>query len=389
MGGVGLLGLALAALSYRVAFPASTRPRIDIFIAAYTLHVACALAYWWVSLDAGFDAFFYYDDSARWVGRPFEPGTIFVIQFVQAMKRALAGSFLDYFLFFQAFGMFGIALLLRSFHEVADSLNIEVPAIVYGLAFLPGPHFWSVAIGKDAPLFMAVALSIWAVMRPRSRIGWLLLAIAVMALIRTHVAALACLSIGAALLFDRNLPLLAKLVLAVAAVAGFAYVAGSVQAQLGLDTLDPNSVSDFIESTQEVGRQYGGGAELGQLPFLLQLLSLLFRPFFFDASGALGFIASVENLILAGILGSLVINAKLLVRLSRTVFHMAYCMVFSAALIILLALVNYNVGLGLRQKMMAMPAIALLFASLTLYKRYRDARARRSAVGALASPSDA
>lgn len=365
-----ILGLLISAVCIRLAFPDPARRRLDIYAAAFSVHLLATMSYWVLALADGFDAQFYFTDPLDWADQPFATGSVFMIQFVQATKSVFGGSFFEYFLFFQCFGMIGVALIIRAFGEVAQSLTIVVPGGVWLLALLPGLHLWTVAIGKDAPLFMAVCMSVWAAMRIESRFVWLAVAILIMALVRPHIAAISMLAFATSLLFDRRLPAGAKLLLAIVSAAGLGFVMTTAQSQLGLETLDPQGISEFIERNQNLGQSIAGGEELVNLPYPLKVLSLLFRPFFVDADGILGLVASVENLVLVFLVGSIAVRVRMAIELAKDVFYIGYCMVFSSAVIVLLAFLNYNVGLGLRQKMMAMPGILVVSASLTLYRRY-------------------
>ncbi len=371
-----LIGLLISLLCIRLAFPDPSRRRLYVFGAVLGMHLLATLVYWSLAADEGFDAQFYFSDPLDWVKQPFATGSVFTIQFVQAIKTSFGGSFFGYFLFFQCFGMLGVALIIRAFGEIAQSLNLEVPSAIWLLALLPGLHLWTVAIGKDAPLFMAVCISVWAVMRIATRFVWFAVAIAIMALVRPHIAAISMLAFVATLLFDRRLPISAKLFLAIVSTGGLVFVLTTAKSQLGLQTLDAQGLSDFIERSQSLGQTVRGGQVLVSLPYPLKLLSLLFRPFFFDAHGILGFIASAENLVLVFLIGGIAWHMRTLIELAKDVFYIGYCLVFSSAVVILLALLNYNVGLGLRQKMMAMPGILVLSASLTLYRRYLSGSGR-------------
>lgn len=371
-----IFGLLVSIACIRLAFPDAARRQLAVYSAVFGMHLLATLYYWSLASTDGFDAQFYYSDPLDWANEPFATGSVFMIKFVQLAKSVFGGTFFGYFLFFQCFGMIGVALIIRAFGEVAESLMIEVPSGVWLLALLPGLHLWTVAIGKDAPLFMAVCISVWAVMRIDSRFVWLAVAILIMALVRPHIAAISMLAFGFSLLFDRRLPAVAKLLLAMVSAAGLGFVMTTAQSQLGLESLDPQGISAFIERNQKLGQSIAGGEELVNLPYPLKLLSLMFRPFFFDAHGILGLIASAENLILVFLIGSIAMRLRMLVELAKDVFYIGYCMVFSASVLVLLAFLNYNVGLGLRQKMMAIPGILIVSASLTLYRRYQSGTGR-------------
>ena len=56
---------------------------------------------------------------------------------------------------------------------------------------------------------------------------------------------------------------------------------------------------------------------------------------------------------------------------ARAAMFARFALFFFVMLTILLAMVNYNVGLGLRQKMMMMPALLVFFAAMMAVRRAR------------------
>lgn len=375
---VALIGLIASFAAISIAFPKSGRRRSDVFAAILAMHLAATVGYFLLAEEAGYDAMFYYNDPLGWADGPVRTGTFMIIYFVQGLKSLFGGSFFAYFLFFQAFGMIGFALLCRSFEEIADSLNVIVPFPLYGLLMLPGMHLWTSAIGKDGLLFLAASLSVWASLRISRRLVWMALALLVMALIRPPVAAVAIISLAATLLFDKRLALGPKIAVWSAVVTALGIVLSTAQNHLEIQSLDPQGISDFVERNKTIGQMVAGGADIVGMPYPAKLFSLLFRPLFFDARSALSLIASTENLLLLCLFGYLAVHSRMLAKLIPVVFCMSYSLVFSSTIFITLALVNYNVGLGLRQKMMGMPGVLILVAGLVLYRRHLVVRAERS-----------
>jgi len=283
--------------------------------------------------------------------------------------------------------MVGLALLMRAFNEVAESLGMDLPWQAYLLLFLPGLHFWSAGIGKDGPMIMAICLSLWASLRIQKRIVGFAIAVLIMVLIRPHIAAIAMVAAAGALFFSRQLSSKVRVLLAPVAVLGLAFVVVKVFNRFNL-SLDTESMADFVETQQSHGEAHGSGAALQDLIFPLKVWALLFRPFYYDAitMGLMGWAASVENTVLLGMFGYVAYHFRLLVRLSLHVFYMAYATIFAAGTIVALALVNYNLGLGQRQKMMAVAAVILMFTTIFLYKRYLSAAAAYVPDGAGAEP---
>ncbi|WP_129793651.1 hypothetical protein [Sphingosinicella sp. CPCC 101087] len=368
---VSLLGLVISLFAYLLAFPQSHQRRFDIYGAILAVHIAGAVGYWLLSFESAMDAFTYYRDPFGYVRKsPFAEGTFFIVHVVQFIRRTLGGSFLDHFLFFQCFGMIGVALLIRSFNEIAESFHMAVPFHVYLLLFLPGLHFWSAGIGKDGPMIMAVSLAAWASLRIHKRIVWMVLSLGIMALIRPHVGAVVMVGVASALLFTKQMSMRAKAVLAPVALMGLLFLAFRASERLGVG-FSADSVAEFVEQQQGFGDEYGGGADLASQPFPLKIWALLFRPFFFDTDSWMQRIASIENAVLLYFFAYLAYNWRTLLTLAKNVFYVCYSIVFCGLLIVLLAMVNYNIGLGQRQKMMAVPLVILLYGTVYIYKQYR------------------
>ena len=371
---VALLGIVVSFFAYLIAFPNPGQRRFDIYLALFALHIVMAVAYWLYHFEAAMDAFTYYRDPYNYYQKnPLADGTYFVVFVVQTIKRTLGGSFLDHFLFFQCFGMIAFALMIRSFTEIADSLSMRVPLLLYAILFVPGLHFWSVAIGKDGPIFMAVALACWASIRLQKRYVWLGVAMLIMAVIRPHVAAITMLASMVGFVMANDVPRIVRVMMIPMAGVGLIVTLVVSGSQLGLDFSSAGSVSEFIEYQQGMAEELGSGRDITSLPFPLKVATLLFRPLFFDASGMMGLVASAENVVFLFIFGSLAYYWRTLLLLVRRVYYIIFCVVFSSTLIVGLSLINYNLGLGQRQKMMVMPAVLMMYASVYLYRRYLTA----------------
>ena len=372
---VALIGLIVSLFAYSIAFPRPEQRRFDIYAALLVLHIVTTIGYWLLSFESGMDAFLYYRDPLGFIREsPFESGTYFMVHFVQNLKSALGGSFLDHFLFFQGFGMIGMALLIRSFNEIADSFGIAVPLHVYLILFLPGLHFWTGGIGKDSPMIMAVCLAAWASIRIERRFVWMGVALLIMALIRPHVGVVTGLGLVAALALTKQLSLRAKILMAPIAVAGLVWVVLAVLDRFRLG-LDFESISNFVEVQQSFGEEFGGGADLQNLSFPLKLFALLFRPLYVDAPGLMGLVASVENTFLLYLFGYIAWHWRIVLRLLTRVSYITYSVAYGVPLILMLAMVNYNIGLGQRQKMMAVPTVLIIYGTIYIYKRYLAAAA--------------
>ena len=363
MGFVGFVGILLSLLAFRFAFVERTRGRVAVFLLIWLLHILSTITYYVYVQSSPTDAVLYYFDPYGMVHDDFGFGTIFVVKLVQTMKEWVGGTYLDYFLLFQAFGFWGIVTLMRTIEEIYIELDLPQSYLAYLMLFLPGLHFWTSAIGKDAPLFFCTSLAVWAAMQLRTRFIAFGIAVAVMVLFRPHIALVTTVSLALAALFDPRSRGYVKVSLAGAAFAGAAFIAGSVESTFSVDVTNADSVSDFFAQQYEVGQTIAGGTAVVGQNFLVRLLSLLFRPLFFDAEGAFGLVASLENLFYLFVISTILIRVRDTIRLCRRVFFLRFAFIFAVALILLLTLVYYNVGLGLRQKMMMVPALFAFFAA--------------------------
>ena len=371
---VGLLGPIIALLAWQMAFVERTRTRAAIFFLAFLTHIGTTILYYfWVQTTVA-DTILYYDDPYSFYGTGFGMGTRFVIYMVQYLKDILGGTYLDYFLLFQAFGFWGVVLMMRIFEEIHIELGTKQSPFTYLLLFLPSIHFWTSAIGKDAPLFLAASLAVWSAMQLRRRFIAFGLSILIMVLFRPYIALAALMALALSAFIDPRNSVGTKLVLLLAAFAAVVPVLGTVENTFRVDVTSAESVSDFFQYQSEISAQDEGGSAVVGASYPVRIFSLLFRPLFVDANGAFGLIASLENLFLMFILFQMLRNFGSVKKLVRSVFFVRFGSIFAVVLILLLGFVYYNVGLGLRQKVMFMPGLLTLFVAVLAVKHAKAAR---------------
>jgi hypothetical protein len=381
-----LIGIVLSLLALPVASKRLTLQIVMIFFALLIVHVAASVAYYFYTVSNTADAPLYYYDRTG-IGRsPFQFGTIFLIRFTQFFRATIGGSYFDYFLIFQAFGFWGLILLMRSFEEICDNLHVPVMRLGVLLLFLPGIQFWSSALGKDAPLFGAVSLAVWSMLALRRRFLFFVLALGIMVLIRPHVALVAIIALALGACIDERQSTLAKVGLLIIALGGAAIIATSIQNTFQVRVSNADSVSDFFARKSVDFAKIGGGTAVHNASYPFKLFSLLFRPFFIDANGIFALVASVENGILLAMTLFIVRNWREAVLLFRSVYFLKFAVIFAGVLAALLAAVYYNVGLGLRQKIMIMPPLLCFFIALLAHHR-RTLQVGAVAHGAAAPPN--
>ena len=363
-----ILGILLSFGAYWLAFPRGTDRRPFLFGALILIQLAAAFAYYVHSVaEIEVDAVRYYFDPHGVAARaPILPGTVIVYKVVQSL-RAIGANLLEQFLFFQCFGMIGIALLIRAVNELAVELNRQVPLLFYVALFLPGLHFWTVAPGKDGIVFAAAALAQWAMLAPRRRVPWFGGAVLALIAVRPHVA---CVCILAAL-FQLALARKTRRLAAVAIPVGLILIAAltaMVAYTLGLRSMDSATAAEFLD--RRLSRLFEfSNSNMETLIYPFRLLSFLFRPLFVDTQGVFGLAVSLENVALLGIFGLIAWRSDRILSLAKVSPGARFALIFATLLVLVLSIASFNLGAAVRQKMMAMPAILLLFAGTMMFDR--------------------
>lgn len=361
---VGFVGLLIAiSAAYAVDFKGS-RQRLVVFVLLLVMHTLASGAFYLYALKSGSDAQFYYYDTARFYGVSSGLGTAIILNGVQILKEQFGGSFFDYFMIFNAIGFWGLVFVTKTFDEIFEELDVPQGPQVYLPLFLPGLHFWTGFIGKDAPLFLAVSLAVWACMRFNKRLVSMGIAVTIMLAVRPHIAVISLVAIGLSAVADSRTKLWIKGLLIAATIFGTGFVVTSLETTYRINVSSAEGVSEFMAGRSSVTEESGADMSIVQANFPFKVISLWLRPFFIDAENTMGYIASLENAMLLLIFGFILWHFNLTRQLFKKVLYVRFCVIFFIALTALVAAVNFNVGLGLRQKMMAMPCLLVILATL-------------------------
>ncbi|HEX8063299.1 MAG TPA: hypothetical protein VF535_08785 [Allosphingosinicella sp.] len=372
---LGLLGILISLAGFHFARATTSRIRFILFVLLLLEHIGASIVVYLYAQEFGTDALLYYYDTWQVHGNETGIGTTFIINMVQFTKGYFGGSFFDYFLLFQAIGFWGILFIMRSFDHIHEELGQPLFKGIYLILLLPGLHYWTSSIGKDPLMFFAVALCTWAAFRLQARYLAFGAGVAVAILARPHIALLALIALALTVLLARKTSLLMRTALIAVVLAGTASVAGLVEGLVtGLNLSDADSVSEVLESKSQVAEESGGDLSIMGASFPVKLLSLLFRPFFFDSNGIFGYVASVENAVLLAVMLTLIWRWRTALAVSRAAMFARFSFFFFIMITVLLAMVNYNVGLGLRQKMMMMPAFLVFFSAVLAVRSVRTGK---------------
>lgn len=369
--------ISIAAISLVWTKVTIERLLLSLFLAG--AHIAAAVFAYRYSFSAASDSTAYYLDPYNQGVGSWGLGTIFVIKICHLLKTGLGASYLDCFLLFQTFGFAGLMILARLFVEIEGRLGVPEHRGYWLLLFLPSANYWTASIGKDAPVFFGISLCLWAAMDLRPRVVAFCISLIVLVAFRAHVALMAATALAAASIFGSSLTLGRKAALAAVGIIGIAVTAGAVQSSIGVNAASLSSMSDFFEQQSDIYSTVGGTTSIGDASFPLKVVSLLFRPLFFDAHGVMGIIASAENVGWIALFLYCLVRWRDVSHLVRRVLFIRFALIFAFILLFLMSLLYYNVGLGLRERVMAYPMIYCALVSLWCLRQKRSLM--RSAAG--------
>jgi hypothetical protein len=325
---------------------------------------------------------------------PTSQGTAFVEEFTGFVYTIIGPSRLGGFVVFSFIAYWGLFFFQRAVATAAPGLDqVRYAKLVF---LWPSLLFWPSSIGKDALMIFALglaslgaarlyagrasgpvlfALGCWAAYAIRPHLTVLLLGALAGSFVFPAVRVRARGSVGVG-----PLPRLAAVALL---LVGFSFAMGKTADFFGVDTSEGGSATDQLLALTERRTDVGGSAigssrpnSIAQYPNAV--VSVLFRPFIFEARSVPMFISAGEATLL---MGAFVVSAGRLARSllapQRTRF-VAMALLFSIAFIFAFSSFS-NLGLLARQRTQMLPFVLVLFAG-PLAPRRRAARHERKAM---------
>jgi hypothetical protein len=356
-----VLGLIL---SYSLAGKFDVRRARSVFL--YCWHTVFCFMYIRYVMAYGGDALMYYDTSSAVV----EPGlgstaVRFITSFFSVgMDLSILGSFLA----FNTFGFVGLLAFDGSLKACSRGGSPGVRRLAKLIVLLPSVSFWSVAIGKDAISFAATGLALWACLSTSRRIWVFALSIALMTLVRPHIAAIMIASLSVAMAVNSKLTLPKKAFVVLLSMLAAGAIIPTALDYTGIGSnAGPSEVAEYVAQRQEQNLGGGSSLEISSMPFPVKLFTYLLRPLPYEASGITGMAAAFDNVVL------LLLMAKgLLAMLNRRSFFLrggAFLWIYSIVTWVVLAMTTANLGISVRQKWMFVPMLIALFIAAMASRR--------------------
>lgn len=340
-------------------------------------HTFFCILYLGYILSVGGDALNYYNAALDY-SSDIMLGTNAVIFLTALIVHGFGASLLGAFLFFNIFGTVGLLAFDASLRIATQNMTRYVRIISSIFVFLPSLSFWSSAIGKDALSFFAAGLALWAALALGRR--WLLMvfAVAVMLLVRPHMAGIMVIAWFFSLLISRDTPTSLKVLLGVmfAIVVPIILPIASEFAGL-IELTDPEAVMGYVETRQSYNMGGTSSVDITSMSLPMQLFTYLFRPMLFEAGSVFAFSAALDNLML---LYLFVMGGVAVLRGRKSSLGESRSIMWAYSLLswLALALTTANLGIALRQKWMFTPMLIFLMLTLMGGKRGMKANCHAS-----------
>lgn len=281
---------------------------------------------------------------------------------------------------FSALCFGGHLLMFRAYRRAVPEADSRRYLIL--LLFLPSMLFWPSSIGKEALMLFAVGLTSYGaalLLTPPVRfkgVALFALGTGVLFAIRPHMSLIAIVALGAAVLASsianfsaqeekraharrflvRALTLVVLLVGASAATTQLSVLIGDSESA-GISTV----LERTIERTSTGGSQFDPPAVTGPLDLPGALITVLFRPFPFEARSLNSLVAASEGAVL---LALVVVSRRRMLTWVKALPkrpYLVYCLVFTLAFVAAFSYIS-NFGILARQRTQMMPLALTMFA---------------------------
>ena len=329
-----------------------------LFYSLYLYHLVFTCVYYKAGAIEVSDAANYYKwsfEQKSWLSA-LSIARNFVTFFVYPFSQYLQASFITVMVFFSTLGFLGIYWSSR--HLV---LKHGLRYGLIALLFIPGLHYWTSNVGKEALVLFSLGIVINQLIKPRPNLLLVVLGVGIGLLVRPYVGVMLAFSLSAAyVFFANNISLKRKL------LVGFACAVLTVVA-LGVFTSTLNVTSIGRAQEEIVHRQAnwtaaGSTLNLTQYNAIERVFVFLYRPFFFDARKFSMLLSSVENLVLLFFSVLLIFDFFKAKRLKDLSGLARFSLIYLAFSVLVYSSVTANLGTAVRKKSTIIPLFIILFA---------------------------
>jgi hypothetical protein len=320
-------------------------------------------------------------------------GTGFLVIVTGVVFAFIGPTTLGGYVFFSWLGFWGLFCFYKAFKTALPDADLRRYCLL--LFLVPSLLFWPSSIGKDT--WMLLCLGVFALgtarVLERKRGGVICIVLGVLGTVflRPHVTLLACVALGVATLLRRSPekltvlgPLRSALTFAVLG-ATLMVVVARVTEFLGRDTLDVTAeLNEANERTDRGGSAFDSAPASSPLELPKAIITVLFRPFPFEAHNLQSLIASAEGTLLLVLALLSVARFRGLLSYVRVRPYVVYVIVYILLFCYIFASFQ-NFGILTRERVQVFPLVmallALPVAAKTEPRKSRKPTQIRSTVG--------
>ncbi len=294
-------------------------------------------------------------------------GTMFIRLLTGAVYTVIGPSMLGGFVVFAFMSFWGQYLFYRAFRiAVPDGLHRRYSVLVFAL---PSMVFWPSSIGKEAWMITMLGLCAYGLARVLRHLSLgysaILASFVGMGVIRPHVAAIAGVGIGVAVILRRSDGQSGSTVKKVFGLLLLVVTAGVLMSRMQafFSFTDNFTVESILDETSrrtgQGGSQFSGGRATGVAGLPWAVLTVLFRPFLFETNSAVTAITSLEGTVLLGLFVTNIFRLArlpaLMVKVPFIGFALAYTIIFAFTFSSI-----GNFGILARQRTQLFPVAAMV-----------------------------
>lgn len=303
-----------------------------------------------------------------------------------ALYTVIGPSPLAAFYVFGSFAFWGVYLIFRAFRIAVPDGHFRWYAAL--LFLLPSLLFWPSSIGKESWLLLFVGVFAYGVAHYFARritgLAFAALGVLGVVLIRPHIAVLLVAAVGVAQLLrptDRSpAAFLGKVVGAAVMGAGLIYMVGSAANFFGIQDVTADAVVEQVEwaggQTQQGGSAFTPVPLTSPLGIPSAIITVLFRPFPWEAGAPLVAVQSIEGVALLLLLIRAWPRVRQLPKFLRSNPYVTFATAYVAGYI--LAFSGFgNFGILARQRVLMVPFFLILLALPVIVDKRKRAQAAR------------
>lgn len=377
-----IIWLLTLLLSYLFIGAISQRhPRLNkrFLLILFLYHSVLAVAYYGYALNNPSDSKgYFFKASTKFNGDDwfdyFGVSTAFIDFISFFLVNRLGLNYEGCMAFFSWLGYLGFVFFYIFFSErIKSSPKLFGYSALVMLFLLPNLHFWSSSLGKGSLIFFGFGLFFYGLNKPGLRVWALLLGGWIIFQIRPHIFYVVLIAIGLGYTFSsRGIALGYRFIILVVAGLLLNAIYADVIKLTGLE--DDSLLDPLISHRAKELTKATSGIDITNYSMPEKLFAFWFRPLFFDAPGALGWIVSFENLFYLVFFMRLLFP-KALIYLVKADALVKTCLLTFVGVSIALAQISGNLGLAMRQKSQVM--MLMLFVILKYMDERKTAEARR------------